>query len=153
MDKKKRSAASTASMPPFFPSPPRSSPSPASGSSCCHDYQTGVVLPTGYSPMSVVDARRSIHFDVLSRCCVAVCLLHGRFQTPDVRHSDGTRFRRKIKRYNNRIWGSQNSHAVVQLERDSPKVNVFCVVSRRRVFDPLFFADNNVKMYLDILEN
>jgi hypothetical protein len=30
------------------------------------------------------------------------------------------------------------------MERDSPKVNVFCAVSRRRVFDPFFFAEKTV---------
>jgi len=41
------------------------------------------------------------------------------------------------------------------MERYSPKVNVFCTVSRRRVFGPFFFAEDSVtkKVYLDMLEN
>jgi hypothetical protein len=41
------------------------------------------------------------------------------------------------------------------MERDSPKVNVFCAVSRRRVFGPFFFADKSVtgQVYLKMLQN
>jgi len=41
------------------------------------------------------------------------------------------------------------------MERDSPKVNVFCAISRRRVFGPFFFAEDTVtgRVYLDMLEN
>ena len=41
------------------------------------------------------------------------------------------------------------------MEYDSPKVNVFCAVSRRRVFGPFFFAEDSVtgKVCLDMLEN
>jgi len=41
------------------------------------------------------------------------------------------------------------------MERDSPKVNVFRAISRRRVFGPIFFAEIGVtgKVYLDMLEN
>jgi len=61
----------------------------------------------------------------------------------------------KVNRHKTLIWGSQNPHAVIEMERDSPKVNVFCAISRRRVFDPFFFAEDSVtgKVYLDMLEN
>jgi hypothetical protein len=41
------------------------------------------------------------------------------------------------------------------MERDSPKVNVGCAISRRHVFGPFFFAEDSVtgKEYLDMLEN
>jgi len=41
------------------------------------------------------------------------------------------------------------------MECDSPKVNVFCAISRRRVFRPFFFAEDSItgKVYLDMLEN
>ena len=36
----------------------------------------------------------------------------------------------------------------------SPKVNVFCAISRRRVFGPFFFAETVTgKVYLDMMEN
>jgi len=61
----------------------------------------------------------------------------------------------KVKRHNTRTWGSQNPHALIEMERDSPKVNVFCAISRRRVFVPFFFAEDsgNGKVYQDMLEN
>jgi len=61
----------------------------------------------------------------------------------------------KVNRHNTRIWGSQNPHALIEMERDSPKVNVFCAISRRRVFGPFFFSEDSVtgKVYLDMLEN
>jgi len=53
------------------------------------------------------------------------------------------------------MWGTQNLHVFIEMERDSPKVNVFCVISRRRVFGPFFFAEDTVteRVYLDMLEN
>jgi hypothetical protein len=41
------------------------------------------------------------------------------------------------------------------MERESPKVTVFCAVSRRRVFGPFFFAEKNVmgEVYLKMLQN
>jgi hypothetical protein len=57
----------------------------------------------------------------------------------------------KANRHNIRIWGSEKPVAVVEMERESPKVNVFCAVSRRRVFGPFFFAEKSV--YLKMLQN
>ena len=37
---------------------------------------------------------------------------------------------RKVNRHNTQIWGSQNPHALIEMECDSPKVNVFCAISR-----------------------
>ena len=61
----------------------------------------------------------------------------------------------KVNRHNTRIWGSQNPHALIEMERDSPKVNMFCALSRRCVFGPFFFVEDSVteKVYLDMLEN
>ena len=61
----------------------------------------------------------------------------------------------KVKRHNTRIRGSQNPHVLIEMERDSPIVNVFCAISRRRVFSPFFFMEDSVtgKVYLDMLEN
>ena len=39
----------------------------------------------------------------------------------------------KVNRYNVRIWGSENPHATLEVERDSPKLNVFCAVSKETV--------------------
>jgi hypothetical protein len=41
------------------------------------------------------------------------------------------------------------------MERDSPKGNVFCSVSRRRVFGPFFFAEKGVtgQVYLKMFQN
>jgi len=60
----------------------------------------------------------------------------------------------KVNSHNTQIWGSQNPHALIEMERDSPKVNVFCAISRRRVLGSFFFAEDSVtgKVYLDMLE-
>jgi hypothetical protein len=60
-----------------------------------------------------------------------------------------------VNRHYIRIWGSEKPVAVVEIERDSPKVNVFCAVSRRRVFGPFFFAEKSVtgQVYLKMLQN
>jgi hypothetical protein len=61
----------------------------------------------------------------------------------------------KVNRHNIRIWGSEKPVAVVEMERDSPRVKVFCAVSRRRVFCPFFFAEKSVtgQVYLKMLQN
>jgi hypothetical protein len=38
-----------------------------------------------------------------------------------------------VNRRNVRIWGSENPHAYVEHQRDSPKVNVFCVIYSQKV--------------------
>ena len=36
----------------------------------------------------------------------------------------------KVNRHNVRIWGEENPHATIEHERDLPKVNVFCAISK-----------------------
>lgn len=59
-----------------------------------------------------------------------------------------------VNRHNVRIWGTENPHAFVTFERDSPKLNVFCAMSHRKVYGPFFFfCENTVTgtSYLDML--
>ena len=57
-----------------------------------------------------------------------------------------------VNRHNVRIWGSENPHAYVQHQRDSPKVNEFCAISSQKVYGPFFFAEEAIAgmIYLDI---
>jgi hypothetical protein len=59
----------------------------------------------------------------------------------------------KVNRHNIWIWGSEKPVPVVEMECDSPKVNVFCAVSRRCVFRP-FFVEKSVtgQVYLKMLQ-
>jgi hypothetical protein len=59
-----------------------------------------------------------------------------------------------VNRRNVRIWGSENPHAYVQHQRDSPKVNVFCAISSQKVYGPFFFSEETVTgmAYLDMLQ-
>jgi hypothetical protein len=61
----------------------------------------------------------------------------------------------KVNRHNLIIWGSQNPHQFVKHVRGSPKVNVFCAVSRTLVYGPFFFAEATItgRVYLDMLEH
>jgi hypothetical protein len=61
----------------------------------------------------------------------------------------------KVNRHNIWIWGSEKPVAMVEMESDSPKVNVFCAVSRRRVFSLFSFAEKSVtgQVYLKMLQN
>jgi len=60
-----------------------------------------------------------------------------------------------VNRRNVRIWGSENPHAYVQHQRDSPKVNVFRAVSSQEVYGPFFFTEETVNgmTYLDMLQD
>lgn len=61
----------------------------------------------------------------------------------------------KVNRHNVRIWGTQNPHATLEFERNSPKVNVFCAVTERAVYGPFFFEGLTVtgQIYLEMLQN
>ena len=61
----------------------------------------------------------------------------------------------KVGRDNVRIWGLQNPQEALEHERDSPKVNVFCVLSQTKVYGSFCFAVNTVTgvTYLAMLQN
>lgn len=40
----------------------------------------------------------------------------------------------KVNRYNSRIWGTEKPSTVIEHERDSAKVNVFCAISSRKLY-------------------
>ncbi|GBM71394.1 hypothetical protein AVEN_248593-1 [Araneus ventricosus] len=39
----------------------------------------------------------------------------------------------KVNKYNCRIWGSENPHAVQEEERNGPKINIWCALSHDTV--------------------
>jgi hypothetical protein len=45
---------------------------------------------------------------------------------------------RKAKKKNVLILGTEQPHVTVQVIRDSSKVNVFCAVSKTKVYSPFF---------------
>ncbi|PNF26044.1 hypothetical protein B7P43_G06350 [Cryptotermes secundus] len=65
--------------------------------------------------------------------------------------SDGATFHLcgKLNRHSVRIWGTR------QHVRDSPEANVFCAISKKNVYGPIFFAEPTVTVmiYLDMLED
>ena len=60
-----------------------------------------------------------------------------------------------VNHRNVRIWGSENPHAYVEHQRDSPKVNVFCSISSQKVYGPFFFDEETLTgmTFLDMLQN
>lgn len=60
----------------------------------------------------------------------------------------------KVNRHNVRIWGTNNPYTIIEHERDSPKVNVFCATSKTQVYGPFFFNENTVngRSYLEMLQ-
>ena len=61
----------------------------------------------------------------------------------------------KVNKPNTRIWGIEHSHSTLEHVRDSPKVNVFRAISKKRVYGPFFFEGITVnsEAYLDMLQN
>ena len=45
-----------------------------------------------------------------------------------------------VNRHNSRIWGAENPHVFREVERDSPKVHVWCGLFHDRVIDPFFLT-------------
>ena len=60
----------------------------------------------------------------------------------------------KVNRYNVRIWGSENPHATLEVEHNSPKFNVFCAVSKT-LYCPFIFEGQTItgRSYLEMLTN
>lgn len=78
---------------------------------------------------------------------VASCLI---FSDEAICHLSG-----KVNRHNVCISGTNNPHIIIQHECDSPKVNVFCAISKTQVYGlPFFFIENTVngRSYLDMLQ-
>ena len=50
----------------------------------------------------------------------------------------------KVNRHNVRTWGIETPECVDEVERDSPKVNVFCAVFTFKVYGPFFFSEQTV---------
>ena len=59
----------------------------------------------------------------------------------------------KLNKHNVRIWGSENPHATRELQRSSPKVNLWCGFMCNRIIRPFFFheAPITADVYLDLL--
>jgi hypothetical protein len=64
-------------------------------------------------------------------------------------HLSGT-----VSRHNVYIQGSEVPNSTVECAQDSLKVNVFCVLSKTKVYVPIFFTEPAVAgmTYLDMLE-
>ena len=61
----------------------------------------------------------------------------------------------KVNRCNVRIWGSEYPHATLEVERDSPKLNVSCAVSKQNVYSPFISEGPTVigRRYLEMITN
>lgn len=59
----------------------------------------------------------------------------------------------EVNKHNCRIWGLENSRVVIEHQRDSPKLNVWCGIMRDRIIGPYFFAEwITGNTYLDMLQ-
>ena len=53
------------------------------------------------------------------------------------------------------MWGSQNPCEVLERERDSPKINVWCGLMHNQIIGPFIFAESTItaNIYLDMLKH
>jgi Helix-turn-helix domain (DUF4817) len=61
----------------------------------------------------------------------------------------------RVNKHNCRIWGDENPRAYNEFERDAPKINVWCGVSKTKIYGPFFFQEKTVNgnNYTDMLEH
>ena len=60
----------------------------------------------------------------------------------------------KVNRQNVCIWSEKNLHATIERERDSPKLDVFCAISKNNIHGSFFFKENVTgSVYLQVLQN
>ncbi|PNF19071.1 hypothetical protein B7P43_G11300 [Cryptotermes secundus] len=71
------------------------------------------------------------------------------FSDMDTFHVSG-----KVNTHNCGTWGSENPCVYLEHVRDSPKVNVFCTLSKERVYGHFFFMETTITgiVYLDMLQ-
>jgi hypothetical protein len=50
----------------------------------------------------------------------------------------------KVNRHYIRVWRTENPYVTLEHERESSEVNVFCVISKEKVYDPFFFVEITV---------
>jgi hypothetical protein len=62
---------------------------------------------------------------------------------------------RKVNRHNVRMWGPEQPRRVIEHERGRTKVNVFCAMSKTKIYRPFFFAEKTIEgfSYLDMLQS
>ena len=60
----------------------------------------------------------------------------------------------KVNKQNVRIWGTEKPTIPLEHVRDSPKVNVFCAISSKKVYGSYFFKDKSVQgaSYLNYID-
>ena len=73
--------------------------------------------------IDIVDSIEA-HPEYLSRVC---------FRDESTFHVSG-----KVNKHNCRIWGSENLHVSIEMERDSQKINVWCGLMKDKVVGPFF---------------
>ena len=56
----------------------------------------------------------------------------------------------KVNKHNTRIWGTENPHEILEHQRNSPKVTVFCAMSKKAVYGPFFFEEATVNKWWDV---
>ncbi|GBN58364.1 hypothetical protein AVEN_71241-1 [Araneus ventricosus] len=70
--------------------------------------------------------------------------------------SDETTFHvsNKVNKHSWRISGSENPHAVQEVEGNSPKINVWCALSHDTIIGQFLFAQTSVtaNIYLDMMQ-
>ena len=61
----------------------------------------------------------------------------------------------KVNKHNIRIWGSQNPCEILERERDSPKINVWCGLMHNQIIGSFVFAESTItaNIYLDMLKH
>ena len=59
----------------------------------------------------------------------------------------------KVNKHDTCIWGTEHPHVIQEHVRDSPKVNVFCAISKKCVYGSFFFEGTTVnsEAYLAML--
>ncbi|PNF13977.1 hypothetical protein B7P43_G08668, partial [Cryptotermes secundus] len=60
----------------------------------------------------------------------------------------------EVSTHNCRIWGSENPRVSLEHVHHSPKVNVFCALSKESVYGPFFYMETTITgiVYLDMLQ-
>ncbi|GFT27873.1 uncharacterized protein TNCV_10811 [Trichonephila clavipes] len=66
----------------------------------------------------------------------------------------GGYLRGHVNTQNARVWSLENPHEGLESQRNSPKLNAFCAISRRKMYGPFVFEEPTVtgSVYLNALQ-
>jgi hypothetical protein len=95
--------------------------------------------------------------DRIEMCTILIPMLQDKNTQENLFFSDEATFylHGLVNKHNIRYWSESNPHVTIETVMKSPKLNVWCAMSKNHLIGPFFFEDDTVngENYLTMLQN